>query len=100
MKTIWKLGLEFEAITKLRVPQLAKILTVQQDKKTNKPCIWFMVDTELREEDRFFELFTDGQEIKDDLLGVDREYIGTYQYQRGEFIGHVFEYTGGSSASG
>ena len=44
-------------------------------------------------EERLFELFGTGQEIKYDM-GVDRKYIGTYQYQKGEFVGHVFEYIG------
>ena len=93
METIWKYELAFESITRLKVPQNAEILTVQQDQKTNKPCIWVMVNTENEKEERIFELFGTGQEIKFDM-GVDRKYIGTYQYQKGEFVGHVFEYTG------
>ena len=52
-----------------------------------------MVKTDNDTEERLFELFGTGQEIKYDM-GIDRKYIGTYQYQKGEFVGHVFEYTG------
>ena len=93
MKAVWKYELEFKALTRLQVPKDAEILTVQQDQKTFKPCIWLMVNTEDEKEERFFELFGTGQEIKWDM-GVDRKYVGTYQYQKGEFVGHVFEYTG------
>ena len=93
MKTIWKYELDFAAIIKLQVPKNAKILTVQIDDKINTPCVWIMVDTENEIEERWFELFGSGQEIKWDI-GVDRKYIGTYQYGNGAFVGHVFEYTG------
>ncbi len=93
MNTIWKYELEFEKITRLQVPKDAEILTVQRDDKTNKPCVWIMVSTENEKEERLFELFGTGHEIKWDM-GVNRKYIGTYQYQKGEFVGHVFEYTG------
>ena len=49
-----------------------------------------MVDTEVEMEIRYFELFGTGHEIPSDM-GVDRKYVGTYQYQRGEFVGHIFE---------
>ena len=93
MNTIWKYELDFKAITKLQIPKDAEILTLQQDQKTYKPCIWLIVNTDNEPEERFFELFGTGQEIKWDM-GVNRKYIGTYQYQKGEFVGHVFEYTG------
>lgn len=90
MITIWKYELEFNGMTKLDMPKGATILTVQQDQKTNKPCLWVMVDTEEENETRYIELFGTGNEIKYDM-GIDRKYIETYQYQRGEFVGHVFE---------
>jgi hypothetical protein len=90
MMTIWKFELEFNDITKISIPEGAEILTVQIDQKTNTPCIWALVDTCNDKEVRFFELFGTGQEIYFDM-GVDRVYIGTYQYQMGGFVGHVFE---------
>ena len=54
MNTIWKYELEFEAITRLQVPKDAEILTVQKDDKTNKPCVWIMVNTENEKEERLY----------------------------------------------
>lgn len=90
MMTIWKFELEFNDVTNISMPEGAEILTVQKDEKSNKPCIWALVDTCNDNEERCFELFGTGQEIHFDM-GVDREYIGTYQYQKGQFVGHVFE---------
>lgn len=90
MKTIWKYELEFNSMTRLEIPSGGEILTVQQDQKTFTPCLWVMVDTDNEKEERYIELFGTGHEIKYDT-GTDRTYIGTYQYQKGEFVGHVFE---------
>ena len=90
MKTIWKFETPFEDKFKLEMPKNAEILCVQQDKKTFKPCIWAIVDTENKTEERFFELFGTGNHMHGDM-GVDRKYLGTYQYQKGEFVGHLFE---------
>lgn len=90
MKTIWKYDLKFEGIIELQMPKDAKILTVQLDKKTNRPCLWVMVDLDAEKESRFIELFGTGEKIPIDI-SIDRRYIGTYQYQNGVFIGHVFE---------
>ena len=93
MITIWKYLLDFGDITRLEIPKDGEILSIQRDEKTNSPCLWIMVNSDNEKEERSFELFGTGQEIKYDM-GISREYIGTYQYQKGEFVGHVFEYTG------
>lgn len=90
MKTIWKFETPFEYNFKIQMPKNAEILCIQQDQKTMKPCIWAMVDTENETEERFFELFGTGHDIHCDM-GIDRKYLGSYQYQKGEFIGHIFE---------
>lgn len=90
MKTIFKYELTFNGITIINMPIGAEILTVQKDDKTNIPCIWAMVDTQSEIEKRYFELFGTGNNIPV-CMGVNRKYIGTYQYQKGEFVGHVFE---------
>lgn len=90
MKTIWKYETPFKEKFSINMPQNAEILSVQQDEKTNIPCIWAMVDTENPKEERYFELFGTGMNIYSDM-GVERKYVGTYQYQRGEFVGHIFE---------
>lgn len=90
MKTIWKFETSFAHKFLLEMPKGAEILCVQQDQKTGKPCIWAMVDSQNEKEERFFELIGTGNPISVDM-GIDRKYIGTYQYQNGEFVGHLFE---------
>lgn len=91
MFVIYKYELRIDDLIKINMPKDAEILTVQKDQKTNKPCIWALVNTENEEETRYFEIFGTGSEIKYGM-GVDRIYIGTFQSEKGAFIGHVFEY--------
>ena len=93
MKTIWKFSTVehgFKDKFGLFMPKGAEILTVQTDGKNNHPTIWALVDPEQEKEELFFELFGTGHEIHGDM-GVERKYIGTYQYQNGDFVGHIFE---------
>ena len=93
MKTIWKFSTienGFDEKFSIHMPKGAEILTVQTDEKNNHPTIWALVDPEQEKEVRFFELFGTGHEIHSDM-GVERKYIGTYQYQKGVFVGHIFE---------
>jgi hypothetical protein len=92
MKTIWKFstlkGMDFKERFIIKMPKGAEILTVQVDEKNNHPTIWALVDTEADVEYRNFVLVGTGNPIG---TLVDKKYIGTYQYQRGEFVGHIFE---------
>jgi hypothetical protein len=94
MKTIWKYSTlpdnEFQEKFTLKMPKGAEILTVQIDQKDNTPSIWVMVETDAPMEERYFELYGTGHEIYVDM-GIERKYLGTYQYQRGAFVGHIFE---------
>jgi len=87
---VFKYPTVFEDKFEIRMPSGSQILSVQRDEKTNQPCIWALVYPDNQLESRFFELFGTGHEVKNDM-GIERKYIGTYQYQRGEFIGHLFE---------
>lgn len=89
-QTIWKFKISFEETFTIEMPKDSEILCVQRDEKTNVPCIWALVYPENEKENRFFELFGTGSFIRNDL-SVVRKYVGTFQYQKGEFIGHVFE---------
>jgi len=93
-KTIWKYSTienGFDKNFSIIMPKGAEILTIQTDEKNSHPTIWAMVDPEETEmEERNFELFGTGHEIYFDM-GIERKYIGTYQYQKGEFVGHIFE---------
>jgi hypothetical protein len=71
-----------------------KILTVQIDNKTGRPCVWVIVDVpnEIRHRRRFFIIGT-GWNLKDDLsiegLDLSKEiYCGTIQ--NGDFVWHIF----------
>jgi len=90
METIWKFETPFDGKFTIGMPFGAEILTVQQDQKTNRICIWALVNTENSPQDRTFELFGTGHKIHGDM-GIERKYIGTYQYQNGDFVGHLFE---------
>ena len=90
MKIIWKFETPFEYSFKIIMPKDAEILSVQRDQKTSKPCVWVLVESENELEERYFELFGTGNPIHGNM-GIDRKYIGTYQYQNGEFVGHLFE---------
>lgn len=87
---IWKFEIPCEEKFVIEMPQGSEILCLQIDEKTSNPCIWALVYTENEKEKRIFELFGTGTKIRDDV-SIDRKYIGTFQYQKGEFIGHVFE---------
>lgn len=93
-KVIWKydtlVGGTFKESFTLEMPKGAEIVTVQIDQKNNHPTIWAIVDPNAELETRYFELFGTGFPIYDDI-GIERKYIGTYQYQNGEFVGHIFE---------
>jgi len=93
-RTIWKFSTlpdnSFKEVFTLRMPKGSEILTLQSDQKNNVPTIWALVEPDAELEDRTFELYGTGHPIHYDM-GVERKYIGTYQYQRGEFVGHLFE---------
>jgi hypothetical protein len=92
MKAIWKFETPIIDRFTIKMPIDAEILCVQVDEKTSKPCIWAMVETDNGYEHRYFELFGTGHELHTDM-GIDRKYLGTYQCQKGEFVGHLFERT-------
>ena len=91
-KEIWKFNTllgELKYFT-IKMPAGAELLTVQVDQKDNTPCIWALLDPQAKEEERYFELYGTGHEIYYDM-GIERKYIGTYQYDNGNFVGHIFE---------
>ncbi|MEE9451060.1 MAG: hypothetical protein V3V72_13505 [Ignavibacteriaceae bacterium] len=90
-ETIWKFELETTEDQKIEMPVNAKILTVQSQDEI--PCLWALVDPSAKKEIRLFEVFGTGHPVGYDM-GVNRNYIGTYQLQNGALVFHVFEYTG------
>jgi hypothetical protein len=78
----------FQSNFVIPMPKGAEILTIQVDKKNNHPTIWALVDINEPLEDRKFELVGTGHTF---IMDDSKKYIGTYQYQNGEFVGHLFE---------
>jgi hypothetical protein len=73
----------------IKMPKNTQLLYVDIDAH-NFPCIWGLVYPHEETEIRYFELFGTGHTIPNDM-GVERKYVGSYRYQNGEFIGHIFE---------
>lgn len=91
-KTIWKYEITPSDFQEIIMPVGAKILDVQTQGDT--PCIWALVNPNYTDtEVRIFEVFATGVPIKYDM-GVQREYIGTFQLMGGGLVFHLFEYTG------
>lgn len=86
MKTIWKQEIE-PGKTEISLPKGSAVLTIQLDKKTERPTIWFLVpDTEAPKETRYFRIYGTGHAV-DERLKL--QYIGTFQM--GPFVFHLFE---------
>ena len=89
MKAIYKFPLGDDKKTVIKIPKDAKILSVQE--QFSEGVMWALVDTEKEVEERFFESFLTGKEIK--LFTPNYIYLGTYQTDGGNFVVHVFEIT-------
>lgn len=89
-QTIFKYEIPATDKMSIEIPADAEILCVQVDQKTDKPCIWALVYPNNPKEERFFEVFGTGDEIRNDM-GIERKYIGTFQSLGGLLILHIFE---------
>lgn len=87
-KTIWKFELDITDSQHVQMPKGAEVLAVQVQR--DRPCIWAMVDPAAATEIRHFETFGTGHDIFCDM-GIERNYVGTYQVQGGSLVFHVFE---------
>ncbi len=85
MKTTHKFPLAVADLQKVGMPKDSTILTVQIQRGI--PCLWALVDTNKAGEERFIRIIGTGHPVPEDIL----RYIGTFQLQEGNFIGHVFE---------
>jgi len=85
-KTIWKYELELTDKQFINIQKEAELLSVQT--QNGKPCLWAMVKTDNRTEQRCFEIFGTGHSIP---LGIEREFIGTFQMSDGALVFHLFE---------
>lgn len=88
MKVIYKYLLPVRDIQRVQMPEGAEILAVQE--QNGAACLWAIVEDTNTLVYRNFETFGTGQPIMEDM-DVMREYIGTYQLNRGGLVFHIFE---------
>lgn len=88
MQQIWKFPLQISDAQRIEMPIGAEILTVQL--QGDVPVLWALVDVKALKEYRIIEVLGTGNPIHNGM-GTNRKYISTFQ--RGGFVGHVFEYT-------
>lgn len=89
MKSVCKYPVPVTDLFHLDIPVGAEILMVQV--QHGGPKIWALVDLSRPVERRFFRLAGTGHDIDD---SVSLTYIGTFQLNNGNFVGHVFEIGG------
>lgn len=86
MQTIYKYPVNASSIFTLEMPENAKILCVQT--QNNQPCIWALVNTELPNTKRIFEVYATGEKCN-----IEHQiYIGTFQLNNGSLVFHLFEF--------
>ena len=85
MEAIWKFPLSIGDSETISMPTGAKVLCVQVRGAT--PCIWAIVDTKARTEERTFATYRTGHEH----IAIAGNFIGTYRLYGGGLVFHVFE---------
>jgi len=89
IRKVLKFTIPIEDTFEICMPKGADILTVQE--QYDEPHIWALCDPDAVKVVRFFRLAGTGHPIRYDI-GIDYNYIGTFQIHGGNFIGHLFEY--------
>ena len=87
MQSVYKYKLTMAGNFELRMPVGAKLLTVQV--QCGHPCVWAMVDTTGKMATRKFALRGTGHQCEPEVVGA--AFVGTFQLNDGEFIGHLFD---------
>jgi len=87
MKKIYKYVLEVTGDQSIAMPDAAKVLAIQV--QHGKPCVWAEVDSEqtVTAFRRFVTVGT-GAPTPEDFDKL--HYVGTYQLDSGNFVGHVY----------
>lgn len=86
-RVIYKQAITPSELLSLKLPKGATILTVQT--QYGKPCIWFICDPDAEREERVFEIYGTGHELRGDKY--NHQYIGTFQLEGGKLVFHLFE---------
>ena len=85
MKSVWKFPITSPGKVVIAMPKGSKVLCVQV--QHGVPCIWALCDTDAKKKDRTFYAYSTG-----DVHGSNKcEYIGTFQFNAGNLVYHVFE---------
>lgn len=87
MLTIWKFPLEAQDLQKVKIPKIAKVLTVQV--QHGQPCLCAMVDPEQPCVELSVRIYGTGRTIPEDDM-ADFNYVGTVQMAMGTMVFHVF----------
>lgn len=90
-KTVWKFELSVNGNQELELREGYEILALQT--QNGVPCLWILINPEAPKEKETFEIYGTGHPINYDM-GIDREYVGTWQEQGGSYVWHLFKYTG------
>lgn len=91
MKVIYKYEVQISEHFIIDMPSDSKILSVQVDQKTGKPCLWALIEKDQKDhESRVLSVFGTGNPIEDHE-NIELDFIGTFQLHNGQFVGHLFE---------
>jgi len=86
MKKIHKVALVIDGYQEFELPAFATILTVQV--QHGIPCMWYEFDPDFTaKQKRNIRTCTTGN----GKFESNTVYIGTYQMEDGNFVGHVYE---------
>ena len=85
MKTIWKFDLEVTDLQDIAIPEGARLLCVQIQRR--QPKLWALVEEFAPIVKRFIEMVGTGHEVSDPVGA----YIGTFQNENGSLVFHVFD---------
>jgi hypothetical protein len=90
MKTVWKYSLHMtnnKMLCELAMPRGARILHTETWDQFI--CMWALVETDAPFENRFFRVFSTGEEIKTEAENSPAIYVGSAS--KFDYILHVFE---------
>lgn len=83
--TIWKFNLRTHGAKRVSMPKGARVLSVQN--QGGAMVLWALVNPSAPEAERTFYSAMTGEPFDAEKL----EFIGTVQFNNGEFVAHVFE---------
>ena len=81
---VWKYELKIENEQWIELPHGAKILNI--DVQRGVPCLWAQVDTNMGKTSTLIVTHGTGHKMR----SGDMTFLGTYQFDDGSFVGHVF----------